>query len=78
MYDARCGCHDANERPNQKWNADDYPRDIVSWLLKAWVEKDVSAAPSLESLHEDSRVVIIAGRYVLCLPLGLEIISNQY
>ena len=42
-----------------------YPQDIVSWLLKAFVEKDVSASPSEDALHEDSRVIIIAGRCVL-------------
>lgn len=33
----------------------------MSWLLKAYVEKDVSAPPTEAALHEDSRVVIIAG-----------------
>ncbi|GME28827.1 putative benzoate 4-monooxygenase cytochrome P450 [Neofusicoccum parvum] len=43
------------------WNPDQYPQDIVSWLLKAFVENDAAASPSEEALHEDSRVVIIAG-----------------
>lgn len=34
---------------------------MVSWLLKAYVEKDISAAPTEAALHEDSRVVIVAG-----------------
>lgn len=33
----------------------------MSWLLKAYVEKDVSAAPSANALHEDSRAVLVAG-----------------
>lgn len=37
------------------------PEDIVSWLLKAYKEKDVAAPPSETALHEDSRLVIIAG-----------------
>lgn len=31
------------------------------WLLKAYVEKDVSAAPTAKALHEDSRAVLVAG-----------------
>ena len=46
----------------QVWDADRYPQDIVSWLLKAVKEKDVSAAPSPAVLEDDSRVMIIAGR----------------
>lgn len=34
----------------------------MSWLLKAIKDKDVSASPTRESLTDDSRVVIIAGR----------------
>lgn len=33
----------------------------MSWLLKAYVEQDASAPPSEAALHEDSRVVIVAG-----------------
>jgi hypothetical protein len=36
----------------------------VSWLLKAVKDKDISASPSAAALEDDSRVVIIAGRYV--------------
>lgn len=43
------------------WQADQYSTDIVSWLIKAVEEKDPSASPSDAALHEDSRVVIIAG-----------------
>ena len=45
----------------QNWNAEDYPQDIVSWLVKAVMDKDPSASPSVPALHEDSRVVIVAG-----------------
>lgn len=45
----------------QSWNAEDYPQDIVSWLIKAVMDKDASASPSDTALHEDSRVVIVAG-----------------
>lgn len=37
------------------------PEDIVSWLLKAYEEKDAAAPPSERALHQDSRLVIIAG-----------------
>ncbi|CAG7921899.1 unnamed protein product [Penicillium olsonii] len=54
-------CGDEIERKQKDWSADETPQDVVSWLLKAYVEKDVSAAPSEAALHEDSRVVIVAG-----------------
>ncbi|EKG20298.1 Cytochrome P450 [Macrophomina phaseolina MS6] len=49
------------EEKRKTWDPEAYPQDIVSWLLKAFVEKDPSASPSEDALHEDSRVVIIAG-----------------
>ncbi|KAL1961494.1 hypothetical protein VTN77DRAFT_1673 [Rasamsonia byssochlamydoides] len=54
-------CADEIKAKQKTWNPEQYPQDIVSWLLKAYVEKDVSASPSEAALHEDSRVVIIAG-----------------
>lgn len=45
----------------QNWNAEEYPQDIVSWLVKAVMDKDPAASPSDPALHEDSRVVIVAG-----------------
>ncbi|KAL5003366.1 cytochrome P450 [Aspergillus recurvatus] len=36
-------------------------QDVVSWLPKAYVEKDISAAPTANALHEDSRAVLVAG-----------------
>lgn len=50
-------CADEMESKKKTWESEEYPNDIVAWLLKAFVEKDVSAAPS-----ENSCVVIIAGR----------------
>ncbi|KAI4862377.1 putative benzoate 4-monooxygenase cytochrome P450 [Hypoxylon rubiginosum] len=38
-----------------------YPQDVLSWLLKAVVEKDISASPTAESLNDDARLLIIAG-----------------
>ncbi|KAF2470653.1 cytochrome P450 [Lindgomyces ingoldianus] len=46
---------------HKTWDGDKYPQDIVSWLLKAVKDKDVSASPSPAALEDDSRVVIIAG-----------------
>ncbi|KAE8316235.1 cytochrome P450 [Aspergillus transmontanensis] len=40
---------------------DKYPQDIISWILKAFIDNDVSAPPSEPALHDDSRVVVIAG-----------------
>jgi hypothetical protein len=40
------------------------PRDVMSWLLKAEDESDRSAPPGEGAFQEDSRLMIIAGRYV--------------
>ncbi|KAI2613387.1 putative benzoate 4-monooxygenase cytochrome P450 [Hypoxylon sp. NC1633] len=47
-----------------KWrnfNKDQEPQDIMSWLLKAVVEKDSSASPTDKSLSGDARLLIVAG-----------------
>ncbi|KXG46361.1 Cytochrome P450 [Penicillium griseofulvum] len=54
-------CGDEIEQKQKNWDMNKSPQDIVSWLLKAYVEKDISAAPTEAALHEDSRVVIVAG-----------------
>lgn len=54
-------CASELKAKQKQWDPQQYPQDIVSWLLKAFTEKDISASPTEESLHEDSRVVIIAG-----------------
>ena len=54
-------CGGEIERKWQTWDKDHAPQDIVSWLLKAYWEKDVSAPPSREALDQDGRVIIIAG-----------------
>ncbi|KAE8353448.1 monooxygenase [Aspergillus coremiiformis] len=54
-------CAEEIESKRKSWDRDQYPQDIVSWLLKAFVDRDISASPSKASLHEDARVVIIAG-----------------
>ncbi|ETS82892.1 hypothetical protein PFICI_04768 [Pestalotiopsis fici W106-1] len=43
------------------WKSDKQPTDIVSWLIKAQDENDPTAPPSQAALHEDSRVIIVAG-----------------
>jgi len=44
------------------WDGDEYPQDIISWLLKAVKEKDVSAPQTAAALEDDSRLMIVAGR----------------
>ncbi|KAH5581599.1 hypothetical protein HBI24_127250 [Parastagonospora nodorum] len=46
---------------HKTWDGEKMPQDIVSWLLKAVKERDVSASPSAAALEDDARVVIIAG-----------------
>ena len=55
-------CANEIKAKNDAWENEKYPQDIISWLLKAVKEKDVSASPSPEALEDDTRVVIIAGR----------------
>ncbi|KAI0376530.1 putative benzoate 4-monooxygenase cytochrome P450 [Hypomontagnella monticulosa] len=47
-----------------------YPQDLMSWLLKAVLEKDVSAAPTEASLNEESRLMVIAGSETTASVLG--------
>ncbi|RMZ68015.1 cytochrome P450 [Pyrenophora seminiperda CCB06] len=52
-------------KKHQTWDGDKYPQDIISWLLKAVKEKDVSAPQTAAALEDDSRLMIIAGRQVV-------------
>ncbi|KAE8154452.1 cytochrome P450 [Aspergillus avenaceus] len=54
-------CGEEVDRKKKGWESDKYPDDLISWLLKAYVENDSSASPSETALHEDSRVLIVAG-----------------
>ncbi|KAL4968677.1 cytochrome P450 [Aspergillus stella-maris] len=54
-------CEDEIVQKHKNWDINKHPQDVVSWLLKAYVEKDVSAAPSAIALHDDSRAVLVAG-----------------
>ncbi|BAE58815.1 unnamed protein product [Aspergillus oryzae RIB40] len=54
----------------QSWDHDEYPQDIISWILKAFIDNDVSAPPSEPALHDDSRVVVIAGSDTTALALA--------
>ncbi|KAF2142309.1 uncharacterized protein K452DRAFT_226565 [Aplosporella prunicola CBS 121167] len=42
-------------------NRAENPSDLISWLLKARYEGDQSAPPGKGALHEDARLIIIAG-----------------
>ncbi|KAL4801865.1 cytochrome P450 [Aspergillus unguis] len=54
-------CEDEVVQKFKRWDINEEPQDVVSWLLKAYVEKDVSAPPSANALHQDSRAVLVAG-----------------
>ncbi|KAI0110549.1 monooxygenase [Hypoxylon sp. NC0597] len=54
-------CHSQLEAKRANFNLEKDPQDIMSWLLKAIIEKDISASPTKESLVEDCRALIIAG-----------------
>ena len=52
----------AHEKASLK---DQEPRDVMTWLLKAQDDGDNSAPPGEGAFQEDSRLMIIAGRYVI-------------
>ncbi|OCL06104.1 cytochrome P450 [Glonium stellatum] len=54
-------CGNEIREKQKRFNSENYPQDVVSWLLKAFEEKDISSSPSEDALHEDSRVMVIAG-----------------
>ncbi|KAJ5653878.1 hypothetical protein N7490_000881 [Penicillium lividum] len=54
-------CEDEIVQKQKTWDANEYPADVISWLLKAYIEKDISAAPTATALNEDSRTVLVAG-----------------
>ncbi|KAJ5154854.1 Cytochrome P450 [Penicillium coprophilum] len=63
-------CTNEIERKQKEWDMDKSPQDIVSWLLKAYVEKDISAAPTEAALHQDSRVVVVGGSETVATTLA--------
>ncbi|PVH98329.1 putative cytochrome P450 [Periconia macrospinosa] len=54
-------CGDMIREKKTMWDPEKYPQDIASWLIKAVMEKDVSASPTEASLTDDGRLIIIAG-----------------
>ncbi|KAF2730514.1 cytochrome P450 [Polyplosphaeria fusca] len=54
-------CGTQMEEKARGWDPQKEPGDIASWLVKAVMEKDVSAPPTKEALDDDSRILIIAG-----------------
>ncbi|KAG9191253.1 hypothetical protein G6011_09341 [Alternaria panax] len=54
-------CASQIREKHKTWDGEQYPQDVISWLLKAVKENDVSASPSAAALEDDSRVMIIAG-----------------
>lgn len=62
-------CSSEIREKNKSWEMEKQPQDVISWLLKAIKDGDASAAPSAEAMEDDTRVIIIAGRYVVaCKP----------
>ncbi|EOA83112.1 uncharacterized protein SETTUDRAFT_21815 [Exserohilum turcica Et28A] len=54
-------CSSQIREKHKTWDSEKYPQDVISWLLKAAKEQDVSAPLSAAALEDDSRVMIIAG-----------------
>lgn len=49
----------------QAYDSEQEPSDVVSWILRATKDKDAPAVPTRRALTEDTRSVVIAGRYVI-------------
>ncbi|KAI1646748.1 cytochrome P450 [Daldinia loculata] len=54
-------CQSQVEEKREDIDLEKYPQDIMTWLLKAVIEKDISASPTEKSLSEDARTLIVAG-----------------
>ncbi|KAI0835198.1 monooxygenase [Hypoxylon sp. FL0890] len=54
-------CQSQLEAKRANLDLDKDLQDIMSWLLKAVIVKDISASPTKQSLEEDCRALIIAG-----------------
>ncbi|CAI6342209.1 unnamed protein product [Periconia digitata] len=54
-------CGNMISQKKAAWDPEKYPQDISSWLVKAVMEKDISASPTEESLRDDGRLIIVAG-----------------
>ncbi|KAI1372782.1 putative benzoate 4-monooxygenase cytochrome P450 [Hypoxylon crocopeplum] len=54
-------CASRVEENRKTFDPEEYPTDVMSWLLKAVVEKDISASPTEKSLEEDARALLVAG-----------------
>ncbi|KAJ4321021.1 hypothetical protein N0V94_003079 [Neodidymelliopsis sp. IMI 364377] len=63
LIDLDSVCLDVLERKEKSWDSTQEPTDVVSWFLKAIQENDISACPTRNSLFEDTKGVVIAGRY---------------
>jgi cytochrome P450 len=54
-------CAKQMQEKKDEYSREKNPKDVASWLVKAVIEKDVSASPTPQSLADDSRSLIIAG-----------------
>lgn len=54
-------CRSEIEAKKKVWDPEEYPQDIVSWLIKAVMDRDPSAPPSDAALNDDARVIVVAG-----------------
>ncbi|GME35797.1 Cytochrome P450 [Neofusicoccum parvum] len=56
-------CRQLVEEKQQAFQADksEAPKDIISWLIRAFEEGSPNGAPTPEALHEDTRSLVIAG-----------------
>jgi cytochrome P450 len=54
-------CAEQMQEKKDEYSPEKSPKDVASWLVKAVIEKDVSASPTPQSLADDSRSLIIAG-----------------
>ncbi|KAK8086189.1 hypothetical protein PG994_001163 [Apiospora phragmitis] len=54
-------CQNQRRTKQKTWSNDEYPRDIVSWLLKAMSEHNGTGPPSIAALDDDTRLLLLAG-----------------
>ncbi|KAI1391672.1 putative benzoate 4-monooxygenase cytochrome P450 [Hypoxylon trugodes] len=54
-------CYTAVKERLENFDSEKTPHNILSWLLKAIIDKDISAPPTKDALNEDSRSLVVAG-----------------
>ncbi|ODM23115.1 hypothetical protein SI65_00704 [Aspergillus cristatus] len=62
-------CHLLLEERQQSVSKDEYPKDIISWLIQEKENGDPGAAPSKRALQDDAWTLVVAGSDMVSITL---------